>query len=348
MSGKITALEQRLVGISSAIRHVRQLIAQVAATDATVLILGETGTGKEVVAQSIHDLSSRAHKPFIPINCGAIPAELLESELFGHEKGAFTGAITARKGRFEMAQGGTIFLDEIGDMPLPMQVKLLRVLQERKFERIGSNSSVTVDVRVIAATHRDLEQSIADGVFREDLYYRLNIFPIEIPSLRDRAQDIPLLFDALCDKLIALGRPGVKLKQEARDILSSYQWPGNVRELANLAERLTILFPDGEVDASDIPERFKRDLDLPVNECDQSLLERQAINRVYAGDNARIQDGIDLKEHLLNIEVRLIKEALDISDWTVAHAAKLLTIQRTTLVEKMKKYNIVRPEEKET
>jgi len=240
-------LERSLVGNSQGILNVRQLVMQVAATDATVLILGETGTGKEVVAKSIHELSSRAHKPFIPINCGAIPAELLESELFGHEKGAFTGAITARQGRFEMANEGTIFLDEIGDMPLPMQVKLLRVLQERQFERVGSNKSIAVNVRVIAATHRNLETSIEEGTFREDLFYRLNIFPIDIPPLRDRAEDIPLLFKALSDKLEAADCKTVTLDQQAAQTLMQYRWPGNVRELSNLVERLSILFPNGKV-----------------------------------------------------------------------------------------------------
>ncbi|RUR08957.1 sigma-54-dependent Fis family transcriptional regulator [Legionella sp. km772] len=201
----------RLVGNSDGIRFVRRLIDQVANTDASVLILGESGTGKEVVARTIHTLSSRSAKPFIPINCGAIPGELLESELFGHEKGAFTGAITSRQGRFELANGGTLFLDEIGDMPLAMQVKLLRVLQEQSFERVGANKSITVNVRIIAATHRNLEQAIQEGKFREDLFYRLNVFPIEMPPLRERREDIPLLFNELISRIENEHRPVVRV-----------------------------------------------------------------------------------------------------------------------------------------
>lgn len=199
------SLFRSLVGRSHAVQNVRRMIEQVAPTDANVLILGESGTGKEVVARNIHYYSSRREGPFVPLNCGAIPAELLESELFGHEKGAFTGAISARKGRFELAEGGTLFLDEIGDMPMSMQVKLLRVLQERCFERVGSNKTIRADVRVIAATHRNLEEMIADGEFRQDLYYRLNVFPIDVPALRERAEDIPLLLQELLSRLTADG-----------------------------------------------------------------------------------------------------------------------------------------------
>ncbi|GGI78837.1 hypothetical protein GCM10007966_04280 [Legionella impletisoli] len=343
MNGPSTVLERSLVGMSEGIKKVRQLVVQVASTDATVLILGETGTGKEVVAQNIHALSSRAHKPFVPINCGAIPSDLLESELFGHEKGAFTGALASRQGRFELADEGTIFLDEIGDMPLPMQVKLLRVLQERQFERIGSNKTHAVNLRVIAATHQNLESAIEEGGFRKDLYYRLNIFPLEIPPLRERPDDIHLIFEVFCEKLKAQGLPGVTLEDEAIEVLKRYSWPGNVRELANLVERLTILYPNSKVHASDIPERFKREINGISKSFDQTYLEREAIHAAFIEEEPhRVNQGIDLKEYLLNIEIQLIKEALDMSGWTVAHAAKLLSIQRTTLVEKMKKYGIKR------
>ncbi|MFO7603997.1 MAG: sigma-54 dependent transcriptional regulator, partial [Gammaproteobacteria bacterium] len=231
-------LFRSLVGNSRGIRSVRKLIEQVADSEANVLILGDSGTGKEVVARNLHYYSSRRDKPFVPVNCGAIPADLLESELFGHEKGAFTGAISSRQGRFELAEGGTLFLDEIGDMQLNMQVKLLRVIQERIFERVGSNKSNKTNVRIIAATHRDLEEEIAEGRFREDLYYRLNVFPIEMPPLRERVEDLPLLINELVTRLEHEQRGSVRLTPMATAALCQYPWPGNVRELSNLIERL--------------------------------------------------------------------------------------------------------------
>lgn len=248
---------RRLVGNSRAMKAVQTMIDQVSDSDANVLILGESGTGKEVVARNLHHLSTRREKPFVPINCGAIPAELLESELFGHEKGAFTGAITARKGRFEMAEGGTLFLDEIGDMPLPMQVKLLRVLQERSYERVGSNKTLITNVRVIAATHRNLEDHITQGRFCEDLFYRLNVFPIEIPALCERPEDIPLLINELVTRIEYENRGTVRLTAAAIGSLCRYQWPGNVRELANVIERMVILYPYGTVDFDDLPQKFQ-------------------------------------------------------------------------------------------
>lgn len=337
-----TPLTRSMIGESVAIDEVRKLIGLVAKTDACVLILGESGTGKEVAARNIHDLSTRAHKPFIPINCGAIPAELLESELFGHEKGAFTGAITARKGRFEMAQGGTIFLDEIGDMPLPMQVKLLRVLQERTIDRVGGSKSIAIDVRIIAATHRNLEAAIHEGVFREDLYYRLNVFPIEMPPLRERLDDISLLIDELNRRRKSEGVPTVTILPDALSTLSRYHWPGNVRELANLTERLAILFPNGNISARQIPDKFRKDqttsdhiknnerkimLDL-IRDCNQQT------------DNNQKNEGIDLNQCLLDAEVKFILEALEKTDWVVAKAARYLKIRRTTLVEKIRKYDL--------
>ncbi len=332
-----TPLFRSLMGNSDGIRQVRKLIEQVADTDASVLLLGESGTGKEVAARNIHSLSSRANKPFVPINCGAIPAELLESELFGHEKGAFTGAITSRQGRFELANGGTLFLDEIGDMPLSMQVKLLRVLQEHCFERVGSNKSIAVDVRIIAATHRNLEAAIQEGTFREDLFYRLNVFPIEMPPLRMRSNDIPILFTELVARIEHEHRPIVRLMPDALDALMCYQWPGNVRELANLVERLSILYPNGIIRKDDLPRRFQQEVNNAPD-------EREALLAVVNPQQELVNDKIDLKEHLIKTEITLITQALEEADWVVARAASALNMRRTTLVEKMRKYGVIRPE----
>ncbi|MFQ2387989.1 sigma-54 dependent transcriptional regulator [Aeromonas dhakensis] len=346
------ALLRLLVGKGKGIQEVRRLISQVAETDANVLILGESGTGKEVVARAIHELSARSAGPFVPINCGAIPAELLESELFGHEKGAFTGAIAARRGRFELAQGGTLFLDEIGDMPLPMQVKLLRVLQERMFDRVGGGKPIQADVRIIAATHRDLEAMIRTQVFREDLYYRLNVFPIETPPLRDRADDIPLLLQELLNRHAELHQGMIRLTQRAMESLMQYPWPGNVRELSNLLERLLILYPQQIVDVADLPSRYRL---LPCEPRDERLTEmdeRDALAAVFQdppeldlpASHARAmqlpEEGVNLKEMLADLEVELIRQALESQDGVVARAADLLGMRRTTLVEKMKKYGM--------
>jgi sigma-54 specific flagellar transcriptional regulator A len=330
-----------LVGCSEDINVTRKLIEQVADTEASVLILGESGTGKEIAARTIHALSSRANKPFIAINCGAIPAELLESELFGHEKGAFTGAVSTRQGRFELAHGGTLFLDEIGDMPLAMQVKLLRILQERCFERVGSNKSIGVNVRIIAATHRNLETAIHEGKFREDLFYRLNVFPIELSPLRERKEDIPLLFNELTSRIEQSGRPIVRLMPDAMRALCLYEWPGNVRELANLVERLTILYPNGIVNQEKLPSRIRSKLD---STCALESSEREALWQVEKQETETIStEGIDLKEHLVKTELALISQALHESDWVVARAANYLNMRRTTLVEKMRKYRLTRP-----
>ncbi|GJC01586.1 sigma-54-dependent Fis family transcriptional regulator [Aeromonas caviae] len=341
-----------LVGKGRGIQEVRRLIGQVAETDANVLILGESGTGKEVVARAIHELSARSAGPFVPINCGAIPAELLESGLFGHEKGAFTGAIAARRGRFELAQGGTLFLDEIGDMPLPMQVKLLRVLQERQFDRVGGGKAVQADVRVIAATHRDLEAMIRTQAFREDLYYRLNVFPIETPPLRDRADDIPLLLQELLNRHAEQHKGIIRLTQRAMESLMQYAWPGNVRELSNLIERLLILYPNQIVDVADLPGRYRL---LPCEPRDERLTEmdeRDALAAVFQSPPELDpgiaiplpmqlpQEGVNLKEMLADLEVELIRQALESQDGVVARAADLLSMRRTTLVEKMKKYGM--------
>lgn len=348
---------ERLKGKSQAIVGIRKLIDQVAESDATVLILGESGTGKEVVARALHDASFRKEKPFVPINCGAIPGELLESELFGHEKGAFTGALTSRQGRFEMAEGGTLFLDEIGDMPLAMQVKLLRVLQERTFERVGSNKTIHCDVRVIAATHRSLENEIKENRFREDLFYRLNVFPIEIPALKDRAEDIPLLVNDLIVRMEMSNRGSVRLTNAALAVLMQHEWPGNVRELANLIERLAIINPKGLVDAADLPEKFQQYkvpeqiIDSPeevmvyAQEDDDQDEQIEVVDAFESPTSVLAQlpeQGIDLKEYLNVLEVDLIRQALNECSGVVAHAAKRLNMRRTTLVEKLRKYDLQR------
>ncbi|MGY6277577.1 sigma-54 dependent transcriptional regulator [Methylomonas sp. MgM2] len=341
-----------LAGRSKAIQKTRDLIDQVAKSDATVLILGESGTGKEVVAQALHRASLRNDKPFVPVNCGAIPGELLESELFGHEKGAFTGALTSRQGRFELAEGGTLFLDEIGDMPMPMQVKLLRVLQERTFERVGSNKTISCDVRIIAATHRQLEREIEEKRFREDLFYRLNVFPIEVPALRDRSEDIPYLISDLIRRMEAANRGSVKLTRNAIAALMQHGWPGNVRELSNLIERLAIIFPDSLVDACDLPEKFQgyqipedvkfnwAELETAPTDDSQAKLREASGSSVPVVPGKAIQlpqEGIDLKEYLTDLENALIRQALEECNGVVAHAAKLLNMRRTTLVEKLRK-----------
>ena len=325
-------------GNSAAVKRLRQMIEQVAGFDTTVLVLGESGTGKEVVARAIHERSERSKKPFVAINCGAIPADLLESELFGHEKGAFTGAITSRKGRFEMAQGGTLFLDEIGDMSLPMQVKLLRVLQERCYERVGSNQTIECDVRIIAATHRNLEQRITEDSFREDLFYRLNVFPIEMPGLRERLDDLPDLINDLVAALETQGRGSVRFSKDAITTLRDYAWPGNVRELANLVERVAVLHPGGVVRSADLPARYRANAGAaPAAEAPAEEAEPRA---EAAAGAVLPAGGIDLKEHMAQIEISLIQQALDQTNGVVAHAAQLLGLRRTTLVEKLRKYQL--------
>jgi sigma-54 specific flagellar transcriptional regulator A len=312
------------VGRSSAIHSLDQLMRQVAGYDSTVLIRGESGCGKELVARRIHELSTRSRGPFVPVNCGAIPRDLLESELFGHEKGAFTGALTTRIGRFELADGGTLFLDEIGDMSLDMQVKLLRVLQERAFERVGSGEQRRANVRILAATHRDLEARARGGEFREDLFFRLNVFPIVVPALRERVDDLPALIADLVRRGEAEGRPSIAFTETALECLAAYSWPGNVRELQNLIERLAILHPNQTVDRDQLP--------TPIGERRRS--PQPSLTTIP-------QSGLDLREYLGNLEKQLIRSALDQTDGTVAHAARLLKLQRTTLVEKLRKYELV-------
>lgn len=332
-------------------------------TEANVLILGESGTGKEVVARNIHYHSSRRNGPFVPINCGAIPPDLLESELFGHEKGAFTGAITARKGRFELAEGGTLFLDEIGDMPMPMQVKLLRVLQERCFERVGGNTTIQANVRIIAATHRDLDSMINENSFREDLYYRLNVFPIEMPALRDRKEDTPLLLKELMTRMEAEGAQPICFTPRAINSLMEHDWPGNVRELANLVERMIILYPNSLVDVNHLPTKYRYS-DIPEFQPgfnDTQTIEEQerdAFFDIFSEDFSLESadpffdeeiapqhlppEGMNLKEVLADLEVNMINQALEAQGGVVARAADMLGMRRTTLVEKMRKYNLQR------
>jgi sigma-54 specific flagellar transcriptional regulator A len=312
------------VGKSAAIRRLDALVQQVARYDSTVLIQGESGSGKELVARRIHELSARRTGPFVPVNCAAIPRELLESELFGHEKGAFTGALTTRIGRFELAANGTLFLDEIGDMSLDMQVKLLRVLQEKTFERVGSVEPRRTNVRILAATHRDLDARVAERLFREDLFFRLNVVPIRVPALRERIEDLPALIADLVSRGVAAGRPPVEFSEIALDCMRVYAWPGNVRELQNLVERLSILCPGRRIEREDLP---------------QAIGERRR-RAAQSPETFIPSDGLDLREHLGSIEKHLIRTALDQTDGTVAHAARLLGLRRTTLVEKLRKYDL--------
>jgi DNA-binding NtrC family response regulator len=321
---KNSARQDQIIGNSSGMRKLGDMIRTVGDSDSTVLILGESGTGKELVTRALHEHSDRADAPLIPVNCGAIPEDLLESELFGHVKGAFTGATMNRVGRFELANGGTIFLDEIGDMSPKLQVKLLRVLQEQAFEPVGATQTLKVNVRIIAATNRDLEQDVADGRFREDLYYRLNVIPIHIPPLRERRDDVPLLTQHFIDRLNkSKGRRLKGLSADAMGVLCAYNWPGNVRELENLIERMAILHADDEIGISHLPEKF------------QGLSPQTP--GLSSGSIEIPDDGIDFNGLVDQFESDLINKALEKSGGVKNQAAQLLGIKRTTLVEKMKK-----------
>jgi len=325
-------------GLSLQMEQVRRLLEQVAAFDTNVMITGESGTGKEWAARYLHSLGDRAEQPFVPVNCGAIPADLLESELFGHEKGSFTGAISTRIGRFEAAQGGTIFLDEIGDMSLPMQVKLLRVIQERVFERVGSNRSIESDVRIVAATHRDLEAAILDGAFREDLFYRLNVFPVEMPALRNRIEDLPLLIESILHRRSSQGEERIRMTGGALRVLKHYGWPGNIRELSNLLERLCVLYPGGLVDIADLPNRYSAS--APLRASDTEAIHAKRATGATPEDFELPGGAVSLKEYLEKVEVALIRQALREASGVVADAARRLKIGRTTLSEKMKRYRL--------
>lgn len=321
---QVQTVLNRLIGNSDAIKAIRHLIIQVAESDATVLILGQSGTGKDVIATCIHQLSERREKPYVPINCGAIPHELIESELFGHEKGAFTGALTRRAGRFEMAANGTLFLDEIGDMPLPMQVKLLRVIQDRIIERVGGNTSIKVDVRLIAATNKNLSDEIHQHHFREDLFYRLNVFPIHVPSLAERKEDIPVLIEHLLDKMAVRLKHRIDFTERALDHLSNYAWPGNIRELENFLERMVIIHRDSIVDEKHLDAEYK-------------IAAPAKIAPILPTIN---HEAFNIKEYIAEVERQMIEFALSRSNGIVNVAANYLAIGRSTLVEKMKRYNL--------
>jgi len=320
-----------IIGSGEEIRKVLSMVERVADSDSTILITGESGTGKELIAKAIHYNSPRAAKPFVPINCGAIPGELLESELFGHVKGAFTGATANRVGRFDLASGGTLFLDEIGELSLPLQVKLLRVLQERRFEPVGSAKTHEADVRVIAATNVDLAKAVVKGQFREDLFYRLNVIPIAIPPLRARRSDIPLLLHHFVQHFNQTkNRQLIGFTQGALEMLYHYPWPGNIRELENLVERLAILKGQGQVDVADLPEHYRSAQIAPATGSDAVEIP---------------EGGMDFNSAVDAYENLLILQALEKTGWNRNQAAALLKLNRTTLVEKIKKKGLRPPPE---
>ncbi len=323
-----------ILGKSPALQEVFRVLAKVAPTESTVLVTGESGTGKELLVRALHRNSPRRDGPFVPINCGAIPKDLLESELFGHEKGAFTHAIRTKVGRFELAEGGTVFLDEIGEMDLALQVKILRVLQEKEFERVGGTKVLHADVRVVAATNRDLEEEVRQGRFREDLYYRLNVIPIHLPPLRERGEDILLLAEHFLQRACQRqGIPLLRLTPEVRDALLRYSWPGNVRELENFMERMAILCEDSQICLADLPPKVLRELGQQLPQ--PTVATVSAFRWPELSDLERL--GMNLKEFLDTLEARLVDEALAASDGVKNRAAELLGIKRTTLIEKLKK-----------
>ena len=372
--------------MSPEIKALRELIKTLGPSDSTVLILGESGTGKELVAKALHECSSRAKGPFIPVNCGAIPKDLLESELFGHKRGSFTGAISDRKGRFQLADKGTLFLDEIGDMSMDLQVKLLRVLQERKVDPVGSLGAIPIDVRVIAATHQNIESLIDEGRFRKDLYYRLNIMPVEVQPLAERVKDIPVLIEHFARQQAQGAKAPISISQASMELLSNYDWPGNVRELSNLIDRYTTLYAGQEVDLRSVPvsmvpagikklmerdcigvtnrtqlgnietkpsarklkfvkeENFRlssiKTKDKEISILDSPIDEVQRVIALAQGGQDFPDEGVELKQRLLEIETHLIREALSKAKGNVSKTARLLSLQRTTLIEKINKYGI--------
>ena len=402
------AISIPIIGQSPATQTLRQLIKTIAASSSTALVTGESGTGKELVAQALHATGPRAEGRFVPINCGAIPRELIESELFGHRKGAFTGAVVDRIGRIELAHGGTLFLDEIGDLPMDMQVKLLRVLQERCILPVGASREVPVDVRVVAATHKNLEQEVKEGRFREDLYYRLNVLPIRTTPLRERHQDMVELLGFYADKHAMPGSRPVSFAPDMLEMLAQYAWPGNVRELSNLVDRFSTLFPGQRIGCHTVPscmlptglvplqtERLGREQEAPwavaatavpvpaapapvpaVTELNAQAFDPVALAMSMASDDEALAppapvlhslatsasndeinaveeaiflaqgiqvlppDGISLKQHLVDIERSLIEQALSRTQGNVSRTAKLLQLQRTTLIEKINKYEL--------
>jgi transcriptional regulator with PAS, ATPase and Fis domain len=313
-----------IIGQSEKMQNVFRLVEKVADCDSTILITGETGTGKGLVARSIHQNSQRRNKPFISINCGAIPENLLESELFGHVRGAFTGATTSKQGKFELANGGTIFLDEIGDMSPDLQVKVLKVLEEGEFEQVGGSKTIKVDVRIIAATHRYLAEEVQRGNFRDDLFYRLYVIPLNLPSLRDRRSDIPHLVSYFLEKSNRNNKRQVKgISEEALELMIRYSWPGNVRELKNIVERMVVLKGDGQITVRDLPGELK------------STNNYEAQGMIEITD-----DGICLNSAVTEFEKALILQSLEKTKWVKNKAAKLLHLNRTTLVEKIKRHRL--------
>ena len=338
-----------IIGESPQIREVFDIVGRAAGSQSTVMIYGESGTGKELIARALHLNSPRKSKPFIAVNCAAIPHDLLESELFGYEKGAFTGALNARVGRIELANQGTIFFDEIGDMPPALQVKLLRVLAEREIDRIGSVKSTPVDIRVITATHQNLEAAIEEGRFREDLYYRLNIIPLALPPLRDRKTDIPLLVSHFLNQFNGTGRSKT-INEEAMNILGNYSWPGNIRELANFVERMVILSIDSTITPRDLPDKVLGEVPkekwTPLEKDSEptgnptQILQQSLRQSFHVGIP---DEGINLKKLVEGFEKELLIEALEKTGWVKNKAAILLSLNRTTLVEKLKKLKITNP-----
>ena len=371
-------IEKMILGISEPIQRLRALVNQCADSSASVLIRGESGTGKELVSRALHQESQRFAQPFVAINCGAIPAQLLESELFGHKKGSFTGATCDRAGRFELAHNGTLFLDEIGDMPIDLQVKFLRVLEEKTVQPVGSEKQIDVDVRVVAATHRNLEEMVAAGKFREDLFYRLNILPIFVPPLKERNADISILLSHFCGIYAEKRRP-ISFSSRSIHIMQSYSWPGNVRELSNLTQRMSVLFPAKQIELRNVPKEFLPDELSALSERLDSLenedlivepgIEREAISRPEAAqeqdlDNTELEitpleendlekiielsdsmqsipeAGIPAKDIINDLEANLIRTALLQTDGNVSKAAELLNMGRTSVIQKISKYKL--------
>jgi DNA-binding NtrC family response regulator len=332
-----------MLGHNTSLAGVFRTLRKVAPTDSTVLVTGESGTGKELLVRALHRLSPRRDNAFVPINCGAIPKELLESELFGHEKGAFTHAIRTRPGRFEMAEGGTVFLDEIGEMDLSLQVKILRVLQEREIERIGGQGVKKVDVRVVAATNRNLENEVAAGRFREDLYYRLNVIPLHMPALRERGEDVILLTEYFLRRFCAKKkRAMLRFDRDVRLILEAYPWPGNVRELENLAERLSVLCDGDSIGIEDLPDKILSKVGCmpnpPTLPTPRTSTPRSGFSWPTLADLRERNMG--LKEFIDTAEEKLLSEALGLAQGVKNQAAEILGIKRTTLIEKLKKRNM--------
>ena len=355
------AIEEIILGNSLVINEMKKLIEMVSSSNTTVLIQGETGTGKELVAEALHIASGRQGNN-ISVNCAAIPSELLESELFGHEKGAFTGADRARPGRFEQANDGTIFLDEIGDMPLPLQSKLLRVLESRKIQRVGSSKEVDVNFRLVCATHQDLDKKVEKGEFRADLFYRINVFPIDVPTLAARTVDVPLLIQGIIEKIKFSGQEiKVNFSEDALKVLSNYNWPGNVRELRNVIERASVLFNDRSVSGENVRENLLRlKAPDPEEEQDELWAASTELGEITKDEKDKeieslpipkpeqykdwflYFDKMDLRKHLSEIEIVMIEAALEKTDGMVSQASDALKLRRTTLIEKMKKYGIAK------